>query len=102
MESEDLRRAHAEPERDGDDAASRGAGDEVEVVNQADVWWKEKIRVNVQQDRDSDAGLAAAGWRVLRFCEHEDAARAALKIARVVKLRPARVVGSSPGTRPAC
>jgi DNA mismatch endonuclease (patch repair protein) len=47
-------------------------------------WWKAKIRANARRDRDTDAGLAAAGWRVLRFWEHEDAARAAARIARVV------------------
>jgi hypothetical protein len=32
IEVEDLARAHAEPQREGDDAARRGAGDEIEML----------------------------------------------------------------------
>lgn len=49
--------------------------------------WRDKIRANVRRDRDTDAGNAAAGWVVLRFWEHDDAALAATKIARLVKGR---------------
>jgi DNA mismatch endonuclease (patch repair protein) len=51
-------------------------------------WWRDKIRANMQRDRDTDAELVAAGWRVLRFWEHEDAALAAAKIARIIRQRP--------------
>ena len=47
-------------------------------------WWREKIEGNIRRDRDTDARLKAAGWRVLRFWEHEDAARAAREVARRV------------------
>ena len=32
----------------------------------------EKLAANVARDRRTDAVLAAQGWRVLRFWEHED------------------------------
>src|SRR5262249_49680193 len=51
-------------------------------------WWRGQIRANVRRDRGTDAGVAGAGWRVLRFWEHEDSALAAEKIARVVRRRP--------------
>ena len=47
-------------------------------------WWREKILANVQRDRDTDAWLAAAGWKVLRVWEHDDAKQAARRIATVV------------------
>lgn len=34
-------------------------------------WWANKLRTNVERDRDTDAKLAAAGWMVLRVWEHE-------------------------------
>jgi DNA mismatch endonuclease, patch repair protein len=48
-------------------------------------WWRAKILTNVRRDRHTDAALAASGWRVLRFWEHDDAAVAAATIARVVR-----------------
>ena len=35
-------------------------------------WWAEKLRKNVERDRETDARLAAAGWLVVRIWEHED------------------------------
>jgi DNA mismatch endonuclease, patch repair protein len=35
-------------------------------------WWVDKLAGNVARDRRADAVLTAAGWRVLRFWEHED------------------------------
>lgn len=40
-------------------------------------WWDAKLAGNVARDRDTDACLADAGWRVLRFWEHEDPLAAA-------------------------
>lgn len=40
-------------------------------------WWETKLAGNVARDRDTDARLTAAGWRVLRFWEHQDPAAAA-------------------------
>jgi DNA mismatch endonuclease (patch repair protein) len=35
-------------------------------------WWVAKLAGNVARDRRTDARLRSAGWRVLRFWEHED------------------------------
>jgi len=53
-------------------------------------WWRDKIQSNARRDRETDARLAAAGWEVLRFWEHENAALAAKKIAVVVRRRSAQ------------
>lgn len=34
-------------------------------------WWVEKLRANVERDRDTDRLLQEAGWRVVRVWEHE-------------------------------
>ncbi|GAA0624504.1 very short patch repair endonuclease [Kribbella sandramycini] len=36
------------------------------------LWWSEKLRKNVERDRDTDARLQELGWAVLRIWEHED------------------------------
>ncbi|KHO22975.1 hypothetical protein QQ25_06960 [Mycolicibacterium setense] len=35
-------------------------------------WWAQKLDGNVQRDRRMDSELAARGWTVLRFWEHEE------------------------------
>lgn len=50
-------------------------------------WWREKLAGNVARDRDTDARLRRAGWRVLRFWEHADMAKAARRIEHVVRRR---------------
>lgn len=35
-------------------------------------YWAAKVAANAARDRDTDATLRAAGWRVFRFWEHED------------------------------
>ncbi len=52
-------------------------------------WWRAKIGGNVVRDRETDAHLEAAGWRVLRFWEHDDPAKAARKVLTTVRRRPA-------------
>jgi DNA mismatch endonuclease (patch repair protein) len=52
-------------------------------------WWAEKLRTNVERDRDTDARLTAAGWTVLRIWEHEPPEAAAEFVARVVADRRA-------------
>ncbi|MGW5848332.1 very short patch repair endonuclease [Streptomyces sp. NPDC055254] len=37
-------------------------------------WWQAKLDKNMARDRATSAHLEAAGWTVLRFWEHEDAA----------------------------
>lgn len=52
-------------------------------------FWREKIQANQKRDIDTNARLAAKGWRVIRLWEHEDPDRAADKIAEVVRERHA-------------
>lgn len=35
------------------------------------LYWAEKVQRNQRRDRDTETTLTAAGWRVLRFWEHE-------------------------------
>lgn len=35
-------------------------------------WWVDKLKGNVDRDRDTDNRLREQGWTVLRFWEHED------------------------------
>jgi DNA mismatch endonuclease (patch repair protein) len=53
-------------------------------------WWRTKIIANVARDRDTDAGLKAGGWRVLRFWEHTDPVRAAGRIKKALASRVGR------------
>ena len=53
-------------------------------------WWRDKIERNVQRDRNTTDALEAAGWRVLRFWEHEDMTGAAQKVARIVQRTSSR------------
>jgi DNA mismatch endonuclease (patch repair protein) len=48
-------------------------------------WWRDKILANKARDRDTDMRLEAAGWKVLRFWEHEDASKAATRVAATVR-----------------
>lgn len=48
-------------------------------------WWRAKIQGNHRRDLDTDRRLAIAGWRVLRFWQHQDLAAAARKVATTVK-----------------
>lgn len=51
-------------------------------------FWEEKLRSNVERDRRVDERLAAMGWRVLRFWEHEveaDVEDVAKRIAMAVR-----------------
>lgn len=43
-------------------------------------WWAAKLQRNVERDRETDAALIAAGWRVVRVWEHEDPAAAVARI----------------------
>jgi DNA mismatch endonuclease (patch repair protein) len=35
-------------------------------------WWVDKLRKNIERDRDTDEHLRGLGWTVLRFWEHEE------------------------------
>lgn len=50
-------------------------------------WWRAKIEANRARDRDTDARLALAGWKVVRVWEHEDPVQAAEQIAVLVATR---------------
>jgi DNA mismatch endonuclease (patch repair protein) len=50
-------------------------------------WWRAKLAGNVARDRDTDARLRRAGWRVLRFWEHADMVEAARRVERAVRFR---------------
>jgi DNA mismatch endonuclease (patch repair protein) len=45
-------------------------------------WWARKLEGNVRRDRRNDGELAARGWAVLRFWEHEEPAAVADAICR--------------------
>ncbi|MFC9519030.1 very short patch repair endonuclease [Nocardiaceae bacterium NPDC056970] len=49
-------------------------------------WWADKLAANVVRDRDTDARLAAAGWRVVRIWEHEDPAEAADRVQAALRI----------------
>ncbi len=60
-------------------------------------WWEQKFEANRLRDADTDARLAQAGWRVLRFWEHDDPAEAAEKVVALVRAEIRRN-GKSSGT----
>jgi DNA mismatch endonuclease (patch repair protein) len=53
-------------------------------------FWRTKIVANQDRDRDTDARLGAAGWRVVRVWAHETPSEAASRIAEVVRARNAK------------
>ncbi|EWS82322.1 DNA mismatch repair protein [Brachybacterium phenoliresistens] len=48
-------------------------------------YWRSKIARNMERDLESTARLERAGWRVLRFWEHEDPAEVAATILAVIR-----------------
>lgn len=52
-----------------------------------EAWWAQKLRRNVERDRETDAHLEAAGWKVLRFWEHVDTESAADAVEATVRTR---------------
>lgn len=48
-------------------------------------WWAAKLAGNVARDRDTDARLDAAGWRVVRVWEHEDMRAAAGNVRSILE-----------------
>lgn len=50
-------------------------------------FWREKLRRNIERDRDTDEQLRCAGWLVIRVWEHEDATAAADRIETSVRQR---------------
>jgi len=50
-------------------------------------WWAEKIARNRERDAENTELLRKAGYRVVRIWEHEDPARAALRVQKAVLRR---------------
>lgn len=53
-------------------------------------YWSQKIRTNVERDRETDRLLMAAGWLPVRCWEHEDPVEAAENIVSLWKDRTGR------------
>ena len=47
-------------------------------------WWAEKLRKNVERDRDTDRRLLTAGWTVIRIWEHEEPETAVRRVVGVL------------------
>jgi len=62
-------------------------------------YWVDKITTNASRDRETDERLAAEGWTVLRFWEHDDPAVAADHVEATIRsirtLRSLRTPGPS-------
>lgn len=50
-------------------------------------YWLPKLERNVARDRETDALLVQAGWRVIRIWEHEDPGKAARSVAGIIRRR---------------
>lgn len=48
-------------------------------------YWTPKLRRNIERDRDTDARLAQAGWKVVRVWEHEELAGAVTKVVEALQ-----------------
>lgn len=55
-------------------------------------YWSGKVAGNVARDRDTDRQLTEAGWKVLRFWEHESPEECARAVRRVVLERRQRLL----------
>lgn len=62
-------------------------------------WWAEKLRRNVERDRETDDHLEGLGWMVLRFWEHEPVPTAADEVMRVMS-PPRRGSSTTSGLHP--
>ena len=51
-------------------------------------YWEPKITRNVERDAETTLALVTAGWRVLRYWEHQPAADIVADIAREVRPEP--------------
>ena len=48
------------------------------------VWWAEKLRKNIDRDRETDTYLRESGWAVVRVWEHEDPDAAVRRVVQVL------------------
>ncbi|MDF2092583.1 very short patch repair endonuclease [Knoellia sp. 3-2P3] len=51
-------------------------------------WWQWKLSANTSRDEDTNRVLAEAGWRVMRFWEHESPEQVATAVTRAVRDAP--------------
>lgn len=58
-------------------------------------WWKAKLERNIDRDREVNAALSAAGWRVIRVWE-SDVIAATERVATKVERRIRRSSGIAP------
>ena len=47
-------------------------------------WWATKLDANIARDRRTDEALTAAGWKVLRFWEHEPTDNVVATVCEVI------------------
>ena len=63
-------------------------------------WWAEKLRRNVERDRETDDHLERLGWTVLRFWEHETVSSVADEVMRATSARRESSTTGVPHPRP--
>ena len=63
-------------------------------------YWSEKVQQNRARDAETSELLAAAGWRVLRFWEHEPPADVATIVANTVRAQNGDTRPSQGGSTP--
>jgi DNA mismatch endonuclease (patch repair protein) len=56
-------------------------------------WWRTKLDRNMARDRETTEHLAALGWTVLRFWEHEDPVEVSARVRAAVERRLAERAG---------
>jgi DNA mismatch endonuclease (patch repair protein) len=65
------------------------------VPNDRNGYWAAKLGRNMERDLRNNDALAAAGWLVLRFWEHEDPPQVAREVHTAVLRRRAQAAASS-------
>lgn len=65
-------------------------------------YWADKLQRNELRDRDTDARLAEAGWKVIRVWEHEPPEKSASVIERQVRKRQGRLTSASSSPTHSC
>jgi DNA mismatch endonuclease (patch repair protein) len=50
-------------------------------------FWREKIHANMKRDADTNLQLERQGWIAIRIWEHDEATRAARRVAKLVRAR---------------
>lgn len=58
-------------------------------------YWRAKLDRNVERDAETDQLLSDHGWLSIRVWEHEDPAKAAKRVRRIVLKRRAQLLGAA-------